>query len=360
MDRRIFLKTSAAAAAAAALPWRGAHAADGWRRFETVTRVEVLDPRGVSRAWIPLPLTDTTDWFRDLGSEWLGNAATARLARDATYGASMVAAEWGAGEKAPLIEVTSRFMTRERRVELSRPDPAGPRLSAEERAFHTEPTELIPTDGIVRKTALDITKGAHTDVEKARAIYEWMVDNTFRDPKTRGCGWGDIKALLESGHLGGKCGDLNALFVGLARSVGVPARDIYGVRVAPSAYGYKSLGAGSPNVSKAQHCRADFFADGYGWVPVDPADVRKVILEEPPGKLAVDDAKVVAARKRLFGSWEMNWLAYNTGHDIALPGSSGPKLPYLMYINAETGGERRDQLEPNTVKYTITAREVTA
>jgi hypothetical protein len=95
-------------------------------------------------------------------------------------------------------------------------------------------------------------------------------------------------------------------------------------------------------------------------VPVDPADVRKVILEEPPGKLAIDDPKVVAARKRLFGAWEMNWLAYNTAHDVALPGSSGPKLPYLMYVNAESGGERRDQLEPETVKYRITAREVTA
>jgi transglutaminase-like putative cysteine protease len=360
MDRRIFLKSSAAAAAVAALPRRAALAAEGWRRFETVTRVEVLNPSGVSRAWIPLPLAETTDWFRDLGSEWGGNTAAARMARDAKYGASMVAAEWRAGERAPVIEVTSRFMTRDRRVDLSRPDPADPRLSTQERAFHTAPTELIPTDGIVRKTALDITRGAHSDVEKARAIYEWMVDNTFRDPKTRGCGWGDIKAMLESGHLGGKCGDLNALFVGLARSVGVPARDIYGVRVAPSAYGYKSLGAGSPNISKAQHCRADFFADGYGWVPVDPADVRKVVLEEPPGKLAVDDAKVVAARKRLFGSWEMNWLAYNTGHDIALPGSSGPRLPYLMYVNAETGGERRDQLDPGTVRYSITARELSA
>jgi transglutaminase-like putative cysteine protease len=212
----------------------------------------------------------------------------------------------------------------------------------------------------VRETALEATRGARTDVEKARAIYEWVVENTFRDPKTRGCGWGDVKSMLETGNLGGKCGDLNAMFVGLARSVGVPARDVYGVRVAPSKHGYKSLGAGSPNISKAQHCRAEFFAEGYGWVPVDPADVRKVVLEEPPGKLAIDDPKVVAARKRLFGNWEMNWLAYNTAHDVALPGSSGPKLPYLMYVNAESGGERRDQLEPDTVRYSITAREITA
>jgi transglutaminase-like putative cysteine protease len=276
------------------------------------------------------------------------------------YGVRMVAAEWRAGETAPVIEVTSRFKTRDHAVDLQGPANPRVRLSAGQRAFYTSPTELIPTDGIVRQTALEVTKGANTDIDRARAIYEWVVENTFRDPKTRGCGWGDIKSMLESGNLGGKCGDLNAMFVGLARAAGLPARDVYGVRVAPSKHGYKSLGAGSPDITRAQHCRAEFFAEGYGWVPVDPADVRKVILEEPPGKLAIDDPKVVAARKRLFGSWEMNWLAYNTGHDIALPGSSGPKLPYLMYVNAETGGERRDQLDPDSVKYAITARELKA
>ena len=32
------------------------------------------------------------------------------------------------------------------------------------------------------------------------------------------------------------------------------------MRVAPSAHGYKSLGTGSPNITRAQHCRAEFFA----------------------------------------------------------------------------------------------------
>jgi transglutaminase-like putative cysteine protease len=360
MDRRTFLKASGTAAAVSALPWRGAFAAESWRTFEAVTRVEVLNPSGKTLAWVPLPFTESSDWFRDLNSSWSGNASEAGIERDGKYGARMLAAEWRPGQSTPVVEVTSRFMTRDRAVDLSRPANPALKLAAAERAFHTAPTELIPTDGIVRKTALEVTGGASTDVQKARAIYEWVVENAYRDPKTRGCGWGDVKSMLESGNLGGKCGDLNAMFVGLARAAGVAARDVYGVRVAPSKYGYKSLGAGSPNISKAQHCRAEFFAEGYGWVPVDPADVRKVILEEPPGKLAIGDPKVVAARKRLFGSWEMNWLAYNTGHDIALPGSSGPKLPYLMYVNAETGGERRDPLEPDTVKYTITARELTA
>jgi transglutaminase-like putative cysteine protease len=360
MDRRAFLQTSVAAAAAAALPWRDVLASAGWRTFETVTRVEVLKPRGVSRAWVPLPMTEDTDWHKALGNDWSGNAARAQILRDEKYGTTMLFAEWRDGEPAPVLEVTSRFVTRDRAVTLGKPVPNAPTLSSADRAFYLAPTEFIPTDGIVRKTALEATKGAKTDVDKARAIYEWVVENTYRDPKTRGCGWGDIKSMLESGNLGGKCGDLNAIFVGLARSVGVPARDIYGLRVARSEHGYASLGVGSPNVTRAQHCRAEFFAAGYGWVPVDPADVRKVVLEEPPGKLAMSDPKVTAARKRLFGSWEMNWLAYNMGHDLQLPSSSGPKLPYLMYVNAETGGEMRDQLDPDSVKYAISAREVKA
>src|SRR5204863_3307819 len=139
----------------------------------------------------------------------------------------MLYAEWPAREANPVLEVTSRFMTRDRAVDFSKAG-NGAELSAADQQFFTAPTELIPTDGIVRKTALDITKGAKTDVDKARAIYEWVVDNTFRDPTTRGCGVGDVKSLLESGNLGGKCADLNALYVGLARSVGVPARDVYG------------------------------------------------------------------------------------------------------------------------------------
>lgn len=357
MDRRTFVK---AAGAAAVFPWQASRAATDWRGYELTTRVEVLKPRGMTRVWLPLPMMDDTAWQRNRGSEWTGNAGHTQVLNDDKYRAPMLYAEWPATAQAPVLELTSRFATRDHAVDLSgaRSD-SGP-LSAAERELFTAPTEYIPTDGIVRQTATGIVKGARSDVDKARAIYEWVVENTFRDPKVRGCGWGDIKSMLETGNFGGKCGDLNAMFVGLARSVGVPARDVYGVRVARSAHGYASLGVGSPNVTRAQHCRAEFFAQGYGWVPVDPADVRKVVLEEPPGQLAIGDPKVAAARRRLFGSWEMNWLAYNMGHDIALPNSSGPKLPYLMYPNGETGGSRLDQLDPDAFKYTLTARSAGA
>jgi transglutaminase-like putative cysteine protease len=222
------------------------------------------------------------------------------------------------------------------------------------------PTKLLPTDGIVKTTATEITKGVKTDVEKARAIYDWIVVNTFRNPETRGCGLGDIRFMLETKDLGGKCADLNALFVGLARAVGLPARDVYGIRVAKSDLGYKSLGPSTEIVTKAQHCRAEVHLGGYGWVPVDPADVRKVVLEEPPGNRTLDDGMVRKARVRLFGSWEMNWIAYNFAHDVTLPGSNGAPIGFLMYPQAETADGRLDSLDPDGFKYEIKSREITA
>jgi len=344
------------AAAGLARPFGRAEAMGGarWRTFEMTTRLEIVQPSGVTRGWVPLPLMPDTDYQRSLGLSWTGNAAVTRVVRDEKYGAGIFYAEWPASETAPTIELTTRFAARDRAVDLSTPGKSAPEDRAVLRKY-TAGTKFIPTDGIVRKQALEVTKGASTDLEKARAVYEWIVDNTFRDPKVRGCGLGDIRALLETGYLGGKCADLNALFVGMVRSLRIPARDIYGVRVTESA-DYKSLGR-SGDISKGQHCRAEFYAAAYGWIPVDPADVRKLVLEENGGT-PLSDPKIQKARARLFGSWEMNWLAYNYAADLKLPGSPGEQIAFFMYPQAETANERRDSLDPEAVKYRLTSREI--
>jgi transglutaminase-like putative cysteine protease len=52
---------------------------------------------------------------------------------------------------------------------------------------YLQPTKLLPTDSIVKQRATEITKAAKTDVGKARALYDWIVENTYHNPKTRGC-----------------------------------------------------------------------------------------------------------------------------------------------------------------------------
>jgi transglutaminase-like putative cysteine protease len=362
MKRREFLKsgaTAAAVVAVAGLP-RTAQASAGsdgakWRTFEVVTRVEVANPTGPTRVWLPMPLAVDTDYQKSLGHTWTGNGTAARIYRDDKYGAAVFYAEFPSGESAPVAEVTSRFAARDRLVDVTGP---GMNSTPESRAtlnLYRESTKLIRTDGIVRKTSQQITKGQDRDVDKARAIYEWVVENTFRDPKVRGCGVGDIRGMLETGNLGGKCGDLNALFVGLARAAGIPARDVYGVRAADSAE-FRSLGK-SGDITKAQHCRAEFYTASHGWVPVDPADVRKVVLEERGG-IPLSDPTARKARGKLFGRWEMNWLAYNYAHDVKLLNSREEPVGYFMYPQAETGGARKDSLDPDSFKYRITSREL--
>lgn len=362
MNRRNFLRRGVAACSglwlAGHLPRADrAYAATAvvWRTFEVTTKVELLDPKGASRVWLPLPLMHDTNYFKRLGDSWRGNAAVISTVREAKYDAGMVYAEWRPDERAPTVELVSRFATRDREVDFNRPN----RATKEDPAIlklYLQPTELIPTDGIVADTAREITRGKTRDIDKARAIYDWIVDNTFRDPEVKGCGLGDIRAMLVTRYFGGKCADLNSLYVGLARAAGVPARDVYGVRVAPSAE-FKSLGKAG-DITTAQHCRAEVYLSGFGWVPVDPADVRKVALEERPEGLTLDDPLVKKARAKLFGAWEMNWLAYNYAHDVKLPHSAGAPVPFLMYPQAETADGRKDSLAPESFRYAMTSREI--
>lgn len=362
MDRRDVLKAGFAVTAAAALPCQ-VSAAGGfapipgrWRRFEIVTRLTLAGGKS-AQAWVPLPSLAQTGWARPLGNSWTTNASTANVESDPKYGIDMLHLTWSPGVAAAAVAVTTCVETCDRAVDLTRPDKTI-KLPAADHALYTSATALIPTDGLVRRTAQKITAGSDTDVAKARAIYAWVVDNTFRKAAVRGCGLGDVASMLAMGDLGGKCADINALFVGLARSVGLPARDLYGIRVAPSRFGYKSLGPATATITKAQHCRAEVFLSDYGWVPVDPADVRKVALEEPPGNLALSDAKVATARATLFGSSEGNWVAYNSGHDVHLHGSHRKPIPFLMYPEGEIEKVVLDCLDPATFSYGISAKEL--
>lgn len=351
------------ALAATALPWAGAQEQrrfapqpGNWRSFEITTTVTVQKPQGTTRVWLPVPSIDG-EYQRSQDSQWSGNASNVKLTADAKYGAKMLYAEFAESVASPTLTLTSRVMTMDRATDWSKRDPES--QDAPTLRSWMEATDLMPTDGIVRDTAREVTKGAKTDVEKVQRLYNWVVQNTYREPKVRGCGTGDIKTMLETQNFGGKCGDINGLFVGLARAAGVPARDVYGIRLVPSAFGYKELGGNPASLKSAQHCRAEVWLRDYGWTAMDPADVGKVMRLETGEWLKDTSHPVVApVNKALYGGWEGNWLAFNTAHDIALPNAQGPKLGFFMYPNAENAGGRFDQLDPDNFKYAITAKEI--
>jgi transglutaminase-like putative cysteine protease len=328
---------------------------DGWRTFEVTTRVELSDPVGRSRIWLPMPSIES-DWQRSLDHSFSTNGQ-ARIASDGVDGARLLWVEFDDGID-PVVELTSRIQTRNRALSVK---PSGAWLDAGSRQHFTRATSLLPTDGIVRQTAQGITRGVQGDMAQAKAIYEWVVGNAWREPTVRGCGEGDIRTMLETGNLGGKCADINALFVGLCRSVGLPARDVYGIRLAPSAFGYKELSANPSQLKGAQHCRAEVFLVGWGWVAVDPADVAKVMRQETAQWIrSTQDPLIKPVHEHLFGGWEGNWMGFNTAHDVQLPQAETGDVHFLMYPIAETEEGRVDSYSPDAFSYRIASREIKA
>ena len=184
----------------------------------------------------------------------------------------------------------------------------------------------------------------------AKAIYEWVVENTAYDPLLKSVGNIDIAAMLESGNLAGRSGDISLLFVGLCRAIGIPARPVFGLRIDSSRL-FSSLGVVG-NLAEAQHCRAEFYTPGYGWIPVNPSDVRKAIRDE---RLSPGDSRLSVLKKLLFGFWEMNWVSFNVAQDVILRGSSGRMLPYLIYPEIETRDGRFNSQDSGRVSYHVRA-----
>lgn len=352
---------------------------DGWRQFEVTTRVTLSDAPGPAQLWLPLAQT-AAGYQSAVALSWTAGRDTdvVRRVRDERYGAPMLRVDFsdrtsattdmpgntnpantsrdvvppGASpEAAKTITVVQQVETRTRGA---LPFAS---LSTAERRFWTEPTPSAPTDGLVRETAERITAGRTSDRARLRALYDWVVDTTYRRAETPGCGTGDYVSMLQSGAFGGKCADINGLLVGLARSIGLPARDVYGIRVAASHLA-ASLGR-EGDISRAQHCRAEVFLNDEGWFPVDPADVRKVILDQ---HLGADSTLVRDLRERLFGHWEMNWIGYNSATDLELPNSGArrPNFAFLMYPCAFTLAGQPDCLDPAGFRYEITSRELAA
>ena len=243
-----------------------------------------------------LPLVQTAAGYQSaIGIDWQSNGH-AELINDPTYGAQILRSTWARARPRNTLKSVSRRSLRPKRATDGANQPSRTAISG-------GPNGERPDRWYRAHSVEHIVAGRTDPRERLRAIYDWVVDTTWRNPDTPGCGLVDIKAMLEFGNFGGKCVDINGLMVGLARAAGIPARDVYGVRVADSRL-YPSLGK-SGDISKAQHCRAEAYLEDAGWFPIDPADVRKVVLEQ---KLAVDSAEVHELRERLFGNWKMNWV----------------------------------------------------
>ena len=294
------------------------------------------DKKDVAELWIPYPVSDKDQNITDVTVS--GDYTTSAVYTDTTYSTPMLYARWEKG--APGRKLTFSF--RAKRNEVIRRDFPVREAAWDpaDYALYLQATKSGPVDGEVGKLAAKITAGKKTVLEKAKAVYDWTCENTYRDPKTRGCGAGDVCALLSKP--GGKCADIHSVFVALARAAGVPAREVFGIRM-----GKKER----EDVTTWQHCWAEFYLPGYGWVPVDAADVRKAMLTE---NLKLSDAKTAEYRAYFWGGIDPYRVKLSVGRDLILnPPQPGEPVNYLMYPFARVGDKIIDWLDPATFKYSI-------
>lgn len=215
-------------------------------------------------------------------------------------------------------ELTVGIKVRVRRKELLRKEfgskPARDKKSLPpEVSRWLEPERLVPLDEQIRKIAHDVTRGKKTDIEKARAIYDYVVDTMSYDKSGTGWGNGDIYWACDAKR--GNCTDFHALFTGLARAVGIPARFEIGFPIPPER-GQGEVGG--------YHCWAQFYLAGYGWVPVDASEARK-----HPEK-----------RDYFFGALDENRIQFTIGRDIVLnPRQAGDPLNFFIYPYVEVDGK---------------------
>jgi len=322
-----------------------------WRSYDLRSTVNLKGINGKARLWLPLAQYKDTLWERSLGHTWQGNFSSAGIYRDPVAEMEVFFADWPEGVANPQLQITSQVATQDRPFDVTRRGAMAERTEVLRRCLQS--TRLVPLDGVVRRAAERAIGRIKDPLAMGKAIYEWVVENTSYDPLLKSVGNADIGNMLDSGILSGKSADISLLFVGLCRSIGIPARPVFGMRIDSSRL-FGCLGA-TGELNDAQHCRAEFYAPGYGWIPVNPSDVRKAMLEE---RLSSGDSRLSVLKKLLFGFWEMNWISFNAAQDVSLRGSPGSMLPYLIYPEVETGEGHFNSQDATRVGYQISASRV--
>lgn len=289
------------------------------------------------KLWIPYPLSDATQTITNVSVS--GNHATSGIYRDPASEAVYLYATWPKGTAKPALTLAFHIDQKDRSQTIGTENGAPYPVEVQK---YLNATPFVPADALeMKRIAAVATKGKTGTLEKARGVYDWVVDNTFRDPAVKGCGLGDPTRTLSTCKGGGKCADLSSVFVTIARAAGIPARDVYGLRLSTPADG---------DITSAFHCWAEFYLPGSGWVMVDPADVRKMMLVH---KLELKDA----------GDWrEFFWAGDNLFRVVLGKDARGVRfegaptdapVSYFMYPHATVNGKSLDHFDPKAFSYTV-------
>lgn len=304
-------------------------------------KVNLPAEKGSARAklWLPYPLSGEYQTIEDMSVN--GTFVNSSVYREPVSGAIYQFAQWNKISGERKFEMQFKAYAKERRsTDLA--DTFAPIPKEVEK--YLESDKWIPTDGKIKEIADEITKDVDGILLKSRLIYDWVVENTFRDPDVKGCGFGIIAHTLV--HRGGKCVDISTEYIAIARAAGVPAREVFGLRL-----GKKD----KQDITGGYHCWAEFYLPGTGWVAVDPADVRKMMLVE---NLNLQQASKY--REYFFGAVDEYRIVLGvSGRGVNLnPQQASEPLNYFMYPYAEIDGKAMDHFDPKSFSYSVEFQEL--
>ncbi len=172
---------------------------------------------------------------------------------------------------------------------------------------------LVPLTPRVKELSDRLAAGKTGAVEKARAFYDYLVDNGTYDKTAPGWGRGDSERFCDVKK--GNCTDFHSAFMALARAQGIPVRFFIGFPLMHEKEG----------TVPGYHCWAEFWS-GSAWVPVDASDAAKY---RDPAKKAY-----------LFGNLDADRFEITTGRDLTLaPVQKGGPVNFFIYPYVEVDGK---------------------
>ena len=261
------------------------------------------------RVWCPVPQNSTVQTISDLSFSKSPSFHT-----EGKYG--NLIAYWEIDSPQATHEFTMRF-TCERKeivVHLAKLRTDGTSELSRREAQFLKPDKLVLVDEEMRQMAADITKGKTTTIEKARAMYNYVLGRMTYDKNHEGWGLGSTRHACEVGK--GNCTDFHALFNSLCRASGIASGFEIGL--------YLPYEKGKEETLGGYHCWAFFLVPGKTWVPVDCSEADRFADK----------------RDYFFGNHTPNRVTLSTGRDITLaPVQQGVALNYFLTPYAEADGK---------------------
>lgn len=279
--------------------------------FQYKVRMEIPKKGMNVRIWIPSPLQDA---FQQVHRVSVVSPLKWRMVREKKYGNRILFLE-GVGAHGSLdlsasFEVT-RFLNRGIKKENIKEG------SSDEPSLFLKPDVRGPLTQIIRKIASEQTRSTHSDMEKIRSLYDYIVKTMTYDKS--GTGWGNGDAIWACSTKRGNCTDFHSLFIALSRSVNVPSRFFIGFGIR------NDLSEGE---IPGYHCWAEAFSKESGWVPLDASEAKR------SGQF-----------DRYFGQLPPDRIAFTLGRDLVLePPQRGAPLNYFIYPYVEVDGKPLETL----------------